>query len=135
MSVRLTIRNNSNVMVIDAFGKLASGEGRHSLHARLRKLAESGHLRILLNVSGVPSMDSYDIGELVAGHAAVTMAGGELKLLNPRDSVETVLQNTRISNLLDTYVDEAYAIRSFGMQQPRVRIASRCELRSEWHFG
>lgn len=136
MSGQLTIRDDGDVIIIDAYGKLASGEGRHSLHAQLRKLTESGHFRILLNISAIPSMNSADIGELMAGHAAVAMAGGELKLLNPRDCVADVLRTTRISMMMDTYPNEASAIRSFsGAHHPRLRMAARSEPRSEWYYG
>jgi anti-anti-sigma factor len=136
MGARLTIRDVGDVIVIDAYGKLASGEGSHSLHAQLRELAASGHSRILLKVSGVPSLDTADIGELMAGYAAVTMAGGELKLLNPRDRVEVALRTTRIDRLLNTYVDEVSALRSFtGTHQPPPCAAAKFEPPSEWYYG
>jgi anti-anti-sigma factor len=136
MSARLIVRDDGDVVVIEAFGKLASGNGCHSLHAQIKQLAGNGHCRILVNVSGVPCLDSADIGELLAGYASVVMAGGELKLLNPRDKVESVLRTTRISKLLGIYVDELSAFRSFsGMPHSVQRIAAGSEPRSEWYIG
>jgi len=136
MGARLTIRDAGDVVIIDAYGKLAAGEGRHSLHVQLRKLAESGHFRILLKVADVPSLDPSDIGELMAGYAAIAMAGGELKLLNPRNRVEDALRTTRIDQLLSTYVDEVSALRSFSeTQQYQPHVAARFEPPSEWYFG
>jgi anti-anti-sigma factor len=136
MGARLTIRDAGDVVIIDAYGKLAAGEGRHSLHAQLRKLAESGHFRILFKVADVPSLDPADIGELMAGYAAIAMAGGELKLLNPRNRVEDALRTTRINQLLSTYVDEVSALRSlFETQQHQPHVAARFEPPSEWYFG
>ena len=39
MSTRLIIRDDGDVIVIDAYGKLATGQERNSLHAQLRRLA------------------------------------------------------------------------------------------------
>jgi anti-anti-sigma factor len=136
MGARLTIRDDGDVVVIDACGKLAAGEGRHSLRAQLQRLAESGRFRILLRVSGVPSLDAADIGELMAGYAAVTLAGGELKLLNPRNRVEDALRTTRIDMLLEAYADELSALRSFAeTQQPQLVASSGVEPASKWYFG
>lgn len=136
MGVRLAIHDDGDVVVIHAFGKIGSGAGSRSLHARLRQLSEQGHSRFLLNVAGVTSMDSADIGELVAGYAAVVLAGGELKLLNPSSDVEVVLRVTRITQLLDIYGDEAAALWSFSGSRPsRLQTMAGCEPRSEWYFG
>lgn len=136
MGARLTIRGVGDIIVIDASGKLASGEGRHSLRAQLQRLAESGRLRILLEVSGVPSLDAADIGELMAGYASVAMAGGELKLLNARSRVEDSLRTTRINQVLDAYTDELCALRSFAeTRQPQILVAPGPEPASEWYFG
>ncbi len=51
MSTRLIIRDDGDVIVIDAYGKLATGQERNSLHAQLRRLAEGGRCRVLLNLS------------------------------------------------------------------------------------
>lgn len=130
-STRLVIRDTGDVIVIDAYGKLAAGNERHSLHAQLRRLAGAGRSRILLNLSAIPSMDSADVGELMAGHAAVTMAGGDLKLLSPLGQVADLLHRTRIADLLDDYSNEASAIRSFAVEPP----GGSSEVRSELYYG
>ena len=136
MSAKFNIRDNGNVVVIDIHGKLASLDGRHSLHSQLRHLAGAGQVRILLNLSGLSSMDSADIGELLAGYAAVTMAGGEVKLLNPSTLVGDVLRTTRLTKLLDIHFSEAAAIRSFTWTpQPLPHLATSLETRSEWYIG
>lgn len=136
MSARLAIRDTGDVIVIDACGRIAEGKGRHSLRLQLQRLAESGRSQILLRISDVPSLDAADIGELMAGYAAVVMAGGELKLLNPRNQVEDALRATHINRLLITYLDELSALRSFtGTQQVPPRVAARYEHPSEWYYG
>jgi anti-anti-sigma factor len=136
MGARLAIRDAGDVIIVDAYGKLAAGEGRHSLHAQFRTLAETGRIRILLKVAGVPPLDPAGIGELMAGYAAIAAAGGELNLPDPRNRVEHELRTTRIDRSLNTYGDKVSALRSFTeAQQPQTRVAARCEPPSEWHFG
>jgi len=121
MGTRLVIRDTGDVIVIDAYGKLATGQERHSLHTQLHRLAGDGRSRIVLNLSAIPSMDSADIGELMAGHATVAMAGGDLKLMSPLGQVAEVLRKTRISDLIDEFPNEATAIRSFE-DEPQLRF-------------
>lgn len=48
------------------------------------------------------------IGEWMAGYAAIAMAGGELKLLNPGNRVKDALRTTRIDRLLKTHTSTKY---------------------------
>ena len=76
MSVKLTTRENGNVIIVDASGKLTLGEGTSKLRKKMRELAEGPSGRILLNMAEVAYIDSAGIGELVAARMAVATAGG-----------------------------------------------------------
>jgi len=113
MGARLVFRREGEVVVIDAYGKLATVEGRQSLRKELEQCVERGCRRFLLNLSDVPSLDTGEVGELVAIHAIVARAGGDLKLLNPRYMVEQVLRGAKLGKVLGIYPDEVSAMRSF----------------------
>ncbi|MGJ5817584.1 STAS domain-containing protein [Paludibaculum fermentans] len=100
MDSRLTIHERGGFIIIDAHGKLASTEEQHSLHQQLRQLVERGRSHILLDLSAVPSLDIDDLGELMVGYVMVTLAGGELRLLNLTGSTADVLRTTRIIHLI-----------------------------------
>ncbi|QOY88801.1 STAS domain-containing protein [Paludibaculum fermentans] len=100
MNGRLTVHERGDFIIIGAHGKLASPQEQGSLHQQLRQLVERGRSHILLDLAQVPSLDIEDIGELMVGYALVTLAGGELRLLNLSGSTADVLRTTRIIHLI-----------------------------------
>jgi anti-anti-sigma factor len=105
-------------VVIEVQEKLSLRDSVSSLHSRLRSLAESGQLQVVLDLAAVATMDTADIGELAAACAAIILAGGEVKLLHPTEAVQRVPRLTRVASFLELYFDEASAIDSFTRVSP-----------------
>ena len=118
MSMKLTVHEKGDLIIVDASGRLTLGEGTSSLRKRMRGLAEGGSRRILLNMADVTCIDSSGIGELVAAYTTVSTAGGELKLLNLAKSVHELLNITKLYTVFETFEDEASAIGSFPVAKP-----------------
>ena len=53
------------------------------------------------------------LGILIAAHAQVERAGGELKLCKVSRRVESILMVTRLNMIFESYADEAQALASF----------------------
>jgi len=114
MSVKVVTRQVGDVTVADVTGKLTLGEGSSIFREALRTLANQGHKKILVNLSGVTYLDSSGIGELVAGYTTIAGAGGKLKLVNLTSKVQNPLQTTKLYTVFDIYNDEAEGLRSFA---------------------
>ena len=114
MSMKMAVHEKDGVSVVVISGKLTMGEGTSALRNRIRELAEDGSHRILLNVADVTYIDSSAIGELVAAHATVANAGGDIKLLNLAKRVHDLLKITKLYTVFEVFEDEASAIRSFA---------------------
>jgi anti-sigma B factor antagonist len=108
-----TCRDAGDVAVVDFSGKITLGEGSATLRRMVRELVESGHRKILLNLSDVDYIDSSGIGEMVAAYTIVRTANGELKIVNLTKRVHDILQITRLFTVFDVQADEDTAIRSF----------------------
>ncbi len=80
----------------------------------VRELVGNGHRKILLNLAEVNYIDSAGLGELVAAHATVRKASGELKLSQLNERVRDLIQITRLFTVFDVQPNEAAAIRSFN---------------------
>lgn len=83
------------------------------LRKTIRDLAESGQIKVLLNLGDVNYIDSSGIGELVSGFTAIRSRGGELKLLHLTKKVHDLLQITKLFTVFDVYDDESTAVQSF----------------------
>jgi anti-sigma B factor antagonist len=71
--------------------------------------------KVLLDLSTVTYVDSATIGCLMDLYRQVTAAGGALKLSGVQKRVETMLSMTGAHNFLEIHVDEASALKSFGV--------------------
>ena len=75
-------RPSGDVMILDVTGKLTIGEGDELLKDKINSLIQQGHKKLILNLEGVPYVDSAGLGEIVRTYTTVSRQGGNLKLLN-----------------------------------------------------
>jgi anti-sigma B factor antagonist len=114
MSAKLTIRHVADVAVVDISGRITLGDASIALRDNVRELMAQGHLKILLNLTGVTFMDSSGIGELVSGYVSAAHNNGRVKLCGLTRRVRDLLQVTRLYGVLDIYEWEEDALRSFA---------------------
>jgi anti-sigma B factor antagonist len=97
-------RTVSDVTVLDLKGKMTLGEGDEML---------KGKKKLLLNLEGVPYIDSAGLGEVVRTYTTVSRQGGSLKLLNLTKRIEDLLSITKLLTVFDTFDSEAEAVQSY----------------------
>lgn len=112
MNFSATIRYAGDVALIDLEGSLTFLEIA-ALGKTIRDLINAGHKKFVLNLSGVRSLDSSGIGELVRSYMTVINRGGDLKMLNLSPKVEEILSITKLSNVFEDFADEQSAVESF----------------------
>jgi len=107
-------RKVSDVTILDLSGKMTLGEGDEMLKQAINNLLAAGNKKLVLNLEGVPYIDSAGLGEVVRTHTTVSRQGGSLKLLNLTKRIEDLLSITKLLTVFDTYDSEAEAIKSFS---------------------
>ena len=106
-------RANGGVMILDLKGKLTIGEGDELLKDKVNSLIQQGHQKLLLNLEGVPYVDSAGLGEIVRTYTTVSRQGGKLKLLNLTKRIEDLLAITKLLTVFETFESEQEAVQSF----------------------
>ena len=107
-------RTLQDVVVLDLTGKLTIGEGDELLKERISNLIQQGHRKLLLNLEGVPYVDSAGLGEIVRTYTTVSRQGGKLKLVNLTKRITDLLAITKLLTVFETYESEDEAVKSFG---------------------
>ena len=107
-------RTVSEVTVLDLKGKMTLGEGDELLKDKINSLLASGKRKLVLNLEGVPYIDSAGLGEIVRTYTTVSRQGGSLKLLNLTKRIEDLLSITKLLTVFETFDTEAEAIQSFS---------------------
>jgi len=89
------------------------GEGDELLKDKINSLLAAGKKKLLLNLEGVPYIDSAGLGEVVRTYTTVSRQGGSLKLLNLTKRIEDLLSITKLLTVFDTFDSEAEAVKSY----------------------
>ena len=107
-------RTVNEVTVLDLKGKMTLGEGDELLKDRINSLLADGKKKLVLNLEGVPYIDSAGLGEIVRTFTTVSRQGGKLKLLNLTKRIEDLLSITKLLTVFETFESEPDAIKSFS---------------------
>ena len=103
-----------NVTILDLKGKVTLGEGDEVLKDKINSLIQQDRKRLLLNLEGVPYIDSAGLGEIVRTYTTVSRQGGSLKLLNLTKRITDLLSITKLLTVFETFDSEKDAVGSFS---------------------
>jgi anti-sigma B factor antagonist len=102
-----------DVTILDLKGKITLGEGDEALKDKINSLILQDRRRILLNLGGVPYVDSAGLGEIVRTYTTVSRQGGQLKLVNLTKRITDLLSITKLLTVFETFDSEADALKSY----------------------
>src|SRR6266849_10730862 len=112
--MKATSRTTDNgVEIIKLEGKITIGAGDQQLREVIGTAMSAGQPKILLDMSGVTTIDSSGIGELVGSYTTVTNRVGKLKLLHLPAKLNELLHGTQRITVFEVYENEQEAIASF----------------------
>ena len=111
--MKTTSRNVDGIEILSLQGKITIGSGDVQLRDLISQCMNDGKTNILLDMSGVSTIDSSGIGELVGSFTTVTNRGGRLKLLHLPGKVSDLLQVTQLITVFEVHENEAAAVASF----------------------
>ena len=109
--------NTSEVRVIQITGHVRVGEVLDKLRSDLEVASRDGVPRMVLNMTGVRSMDSSCIGLLVRHMTLARQKGGALKLASVPAGAAQALQITGILRLFEVFPQQEDAVASFAKKQ------------------
>lgn len=111
--MEITERMIGEVTILDLKGKLTTGDGAQLLKDKSESLVFQGRHLVIVNLAGVPYIDSAGLGELVACYTTITRAGGRLTLLNVNTRNYDLLSITKLVAVFETFDTEQTAIQSY----------------------
>jgi anti-sigma B factor antagonist len=107
-------RTAGTVCVLDVQGPITLGPGGADLLTdKVRSLLQQGQKQLVINLAGVPYMDSTGLGAMVHAYATTTRQGGSLKLLNSTRKLHDLLVITKLATVFESFDSEPAALASF----------------------
>ena len=111
--MRITERKIHDVVVLDLQGRLTIDDGADPLHDKFNSLIHTGHSKVVLNMGGVPHVDSGALGQLVSCWVIARKANSALKLVGLSRRVVELLAITKLTTVFETFETEEEALSSF----------------------
>lgn len=111
--MEINLRTVGDVTVLDLTGNLTLGAGEQKMREAIDELIAGANKKLLLNLAGVPMIDSSGIGAIIKSFTTAKRDGGKLKLLNPSRLARQLLSITGLLSVLEVFDDEPSALASF----------------------
>jgi anti-sigma B factor antagonist len=112
--MQITERRFGDLSILDVDGRMTRNDGYGSVKKQIGALLADGRHLLLLNLSGVPYMDSTSVGELVSAFITVRNGNGVLKLVGPTERISALLSVAKLDTVFEVYESEADAVHSFS---------------------
>ena len=113
----VTDRPAGDVVVLDVKGEMINNKEHGSVKRRVGEVLERGHLSLLLNLSQVPYMNSWGVGELASSFISVRNRHGQLKVAASQSRVTKMLAISKLDTAIEVFDTEAEALHSFDPTQ------------------
>ena len=107
-------RRMGDITILDLQGRLTVGAGADLLRDTVASVVFQGDRKIVLNLAGVPYMDSGGLGELVRCSLIIKRENGAVRLVNLTSKITDLLAITKLLTIFDTFDSEPAALASFG---------------------
>jgi anti-sigma B factor antagonist len=111
-----TVDEQSNAVVIALEGNVMGGPDGTKLHETLHELREQDKKNVVVDLSKVNFMNSSGLGMLISGLTTMRNAGGDLRLANVADRIQSLLIITKLNTVFRSYDTVEEAARSYDQE-------------------
>gem|GEM_PF-383236 len=124
-ALKFTLKVVGDVCVMKLDGKFMGGGDSFFLREKIKNVLGTGIRKVLIDMDGVPYIDSTGVGFLVSSHTSTSQEGGQLRLLNVKPKILDVLKIMNLLKIFDIFTDESEAMKSFEDKKPATTGAKR----------
>lgn len=114
MNKNASVRKVGDITIVELKGKITIGAGDLQMREAIHAVLGEGSRKLVVDMSGVTTIDSSGVGELVGCYTTATHKGAKMKLMNLPAKISDVLTVTQLITVFDVYPNEAEAIASFA---------------------
>jgi len=109
--MKLSSREIKDVVVLEPKGKIMGGPDATLLHDQLHDFIDQNKKKVVIDLGKVDWMNSTGLGILISGLTTLRNNGGELKLANVTDKIQSLLTITKLITVFECFnsVDDAVA--------------------------
>ncbi len=113
MKIKERIEGEIAVLIIS--GNMMGGPETGALHDKVKSLIADGIKNIIIDLKKVKWMNSSGLGVLMSTWGSLQKVGGNLKLANVSEKIDSLLMITQLIQFFETYESVDRALASFSL--------------------
>jgi len=117
LPMEISVREDHGAHLLEVHGRLTIGEPAEQLNEALQSIVKRGGRKVVINLNGVPQIDSSGISSLVRISIQLAREQGAVHLVCGAGRVRDALTVTRLVEAIPTFTSEALAIGAFPQAQ------------------
>lgn len=117
--MRFDTEERYNAVVLKLKGDVMGGPDGSKLHDVLREFKDTDQLNVVVDLSKVRFMNSSGLGMLIGGLATMRNAGGDLRLANAADRIQSLLVIAKLLTVFKHYESVDEAVESYTTNPPQ----------------
>lgn len=102
-----------NCVVIEFKGNVMGGPDAVSLNEKIHELIDNNRTNVVVDLSKVKFMNSSGLGMLIGALTTMRKAGGDLRIANATDKIESLLIITKLITVFKHFKSLDEAIESY----------------------
>jgi len=106
-------RESNGIVILELSGKIMGGPDATLLNEKLHELIDAGKPQIVADLRNVDWMNSSGLGILIGGLTTMRNNGGDLKLANITDRIQSLLMITKLLTVFESFETVEEAVQSF----------------------
>ncbi len=114
--MNFNVSERYNCVVIEFKGNVMGGPDAVSLNEKLHELIEDDKTNVVADLGKVKFMNSSGLGMLIGGLTTMRKAGGDLRIANATDKIESLLVITKLITVFKHFKSLDKAIESYSNQ-------------------
>ena len=112
--MEIAVRESHGIHLMEVRGRLTIGESSEQLNDALQSIVQTGGRKVIVNLNGVPQIDSSGISSLVRISIQLAREGGALHIVCGVGRVRDALTVTRLVEAIPTFDSYSSALANFA---------------------
>ena len=113
--MKIKERIEGDVAILTISGNMMGGPETSALHDKVKSLIADGIKNVIFDLGKVKWMNSSGLGVLMSTWGSLQKEGGNLKLANVSEKIDSLLMITQLIQFFETYESVDRALASFSL--------------------
>ncbi|MCP4291481.1 MAG: STAS domain-containing protein [bacterium] len=111
--MKISSKSEGEITVIALSGKVMGGPDHDKFKSAIAELIEDGAKNFILDLSGVPWINSTGLGILISGFTSIKSSGGIMKVCSVKERVLSIFYISQLENVFEVFESCEEARNSF----------------------